>query len=241
MDKEEKEVKKVTKKTTTTKKSPAKKAETPKKEVKSSVKKAPIKKETTSKTSSAKAKTVKKVTGATPKKKVTVKKEEKIIEVPVVKEAPVKEEKIVTTTVKEKKVSSELLQIRKKRYIIEAIIVAILVIVTLMFLCNRTFLKTSYKNDNIEVDIPRFSYYVKDKDNKITLLTLRKSEYLKEYYNEYLEGFTFYSCAEGNNTFYYNDETKTLIKEIKVEKKFAVKKVEIIYDARTPEEVCGLR
>ena len=234
MDKEEKEVKKVTKKTTTTKKTPAKKAEMPKKEVKLSVKKAPIKKAETSKNSSPKAKTVKKVTGATPKKKVTVKKEEKIVEVPVVEATTVKEEKVITTTLKEKKVSGELLKIRKKRYIIEAIIVAI-------FLCNRTFLKTSYKTDNVEVDIPRFSYYVKDKDNKITLLTLRKSEYLKEYYNEYLEGFTFYSCAEGNNTFYYNDETKTLIKEIKVEKKFAVKNVEIIYDTRTPEEVCGLR
>ena len=110
-----------------------------------------------------------------------------------------------------------------------------------MLLCNKTFLKTNYKTDVLNVSLPRFSYYVKDKDNTVKFVTLRKSENLKEYYNEYLEGFIFYSCAEGNNTFYYNEETKTLIKDIKVEKKFAVKTIVVHYDARTPEEVCGLR
>ena len=132
-------------------------------------------------------------------------------------------------------------EIRKKRYILEAIIIGILLLFVLLLLCNKTFLKTTYKTDNINVSIPMFSYYVKDKDNTVKFYTLRKSANLKEYFNEYLEGFIFYSCAEGNNTFYYKEDTKTLIKDIKVEKKFAIKTVEIIYDSRTPEEVCGLR
>jgi len=245
MDKEEKEVKKVTKKTTATKKSTAKKTDTTKKTTKITTKKTTPSK---SKSTEVKTKTVKKPDEKAQVKKPTVKsvepikkeeKVEKIVEIPL--EDTVKEQKVVTSTANTKKVSNELLEIRKKRYIIEAIIIAVLVIIALLFLCNRTFLKTSYKTDNISVDIPRFSYYVKDKDSKVKLFTLRKSDYLKDYYNEYLEGFTFYSCAEGNNTFYYNEETTTLIKEIKVEKKFAVKTIEITYDTRTPEEVCGLR
>ncbi len=246
MDKEEKEVKKVTKKTTTTKKSSTKKPTNVKKETKSVTKNATSKASTTKvvkkvdeKTTSKKP-TVKKSTNTKPKTVKKVEKIEKIVEVPVIKEEA-KEQKVVTNTVPAKKFSSELLKIRKKRYIIEAVIIAILVIVALLFLFNRTFLKTNYKTDTINVDIPRFSYYMKDKDNKVKLFTLRKSDYLKEYYNEYLEGFVFYSCAEGNNTFYYNEETKTLIKEIKIEKKFAIKTIEITYDTRIPEEVCGLR
>jgi len=153
----------------------------------------------------------------------------------------IKEQKVVTSATPKNKISKELFEIRKKRYIIETIIVAVVFLVALLFLCNETFLKTSYKAGGVNVSIPRFSYFVSDKVNTVKLLTLRKSDYLKEYYNEYLEGFIFYSCAEGNNTFYYNEETKTLIKEITVEKKFAIKTIKITYDRRTPEEVCGLR
>lgn len=239
MDNEEKEIKTKTKKTTTTKKSSDKKAPSQKKTTKSSTKKTatkPVKKE--EEKISQKKTTVKKKT-----KPKEVKKEEKLEKVVELKEInePVKEEKVITKKISEKKVSKELLEIRKKRYIVEAIIIGIVLLIALLFLCNRTFLKTTYKNDNIKVDIPRFSYYFNDKDNKVKLLTLRKSDYLKEYYNEYLEGFIFYSCAKGNNTFYYNQETKTLIKEIKIEKKFAIKTIEITYDSKTPEEVCGLR
>lgn len=260
MEKEEKEIKKTTKKTTTTKKAPVKKSASVKKE---SVKKVSEKKETIKKVvnnekKKEEVKAVIKETKKTPAKKVTVKtvsskpvikkentetpeiKKEVKVETTVVKEDK-KEEKVITNTVPKKKISKELFEIRKKRYIIEAIIIAVVMFIALLLLFNKTFLKESYKTDTINISIPRFSYYVKDKDNTVKFYTLRKSANLKEYYNEYLEGFIFYSCAEGNNTFYYNEETKTLIKDIKIEKKFAIKTVEIIYDGRTPEEVCGLR
>lgn len=218
MDKDEKKVK-TTKNTT-----PKKKVETKKKEVKSDVK--------DKKAVAAKSTTTKKVVKPkTVKKEVEVKEEPKVVET---------EKKVVTKVSEEKISSKELKAIRKKRHIIEAIIIGILAIIVIILLSNRTFLSLKYKTDDVEVSIPRFSYFVSDKDNKVKLMTLRKSDYLKEYYNEYLEGFTFYSCAEGKNTFYYNENTKTLIEEIKVEKSFAVKTIEISYDTRTPEAVCGL-
>ena len=219
--------KKTVAKKETVKKAPVKKEEP--KEEKKVVKKAAPKKE--------EVKIVKKTTKTAPKKAV-VKKEEKIVE-------PVKEEKVekvITKEIKEEKISKkELKLIRKKRYIIEGIIIAVVVIIGLIFLCNKTFLSVNYKTDKINLSIPRFSYFVSDEDNEVRFVTLRKSEYLKEYYNEYLEGFVFYNCAEGEKTFYYNEQAKTLIKEIEVEKKFAIKIVEVEYDTRTPEEFCGLR
>lgn len=224
MDNEEKKVK------TTT---PKKKA-TPKKQT--------TKKQTKTSKSASKTNTTKKVTE---KKKNTkpVKKEEKKVEVvKVTKEEAIKEQETLNIPAsKKKEVSKELLEIRRKRHLIEAIIILVLVLIAAMLISNRTFLTTTYKNDNINISIPRFSYFVKDKDNKVKFVTLRKSKYLNDYYNEYLEGFVFYSCAEGEKTFYYNEKTFSLIKEIKVEKKFAIKTVEITYDTRSPEEVCGIK
>lgn len=261
MDNEEKKVKKTTK-ATTPKKSTTKTASTKKvTEKKETTKKAAPKKETVKEEVKVVKKTTKVVPKKTVSKKETVKKEpvkkvEQKAEKKVVKKAvpktevkivePVKEEvkveKIITKEIKEEKVSKkELKAIRKKRYIIEGIIIAVVVIIGLILLCNRTFLSINYKTDKLNVSIPRFSYFVSDEDNEVKFLTLRKSDYLKEYYNEYLEGFTFYSCDEGRKTFYYNEKTKTLIEEIEVEKKFAIKVIEISYDSRTPEEVCGIR
>lgn len=248
MDNEEKKVKKTTK-ATTPKKSTTKTASTKKvTEKKETTKKAAPKKETVKEEVKVVKKTTKVVPKKTVSKKETVKKEPvKKVEQKAVKIVePVKEEvkveKIITKEIKEEKVSKkELKAIRKKRYIIEGIIIAVIVIIGLILLCNRTFLSINYKTDNINISIPRFSYFVSDEDNEVRFVTLRKSEYLKEYYNEYLEGFVFYNCKEGESTFYYNEKTKTLIKEIEVEKKFAIKIVEIEYDTRTPEEYCGLR
>lgn len=259
MENEEKKVKKTTKKTTAAKKTPAKQVvkKEPVKKVVKKEEKAVVKKEEVvkpiikeEKKNPAKKPAAKKTTVKKTVSKPTVKKEnieskeikkETKVEQPEVVIAKELEQKVVTDATPKKKISKELFEIRKKRYIIEAIIIGIVLIIALVLLCNKTFLKDNYKTDAINVSVPRFSYYVKDKDNIVKFYTLRKSANLKEYYDEYLEGFIFYSCAEGNNTFYYNDETKTLIKDIKVEKKFIIKTIEVSYDVRTPEEVCGLR
>ncbi|MBQ7136834.1 MAG: hypothetical protein IJO43_02515 [Bacilli bacterium] len=258
MDNEEKKVKNTkTVKTTAKKAAPKKEAKTTtvkratvakkKEEVKASTKtKAATassnpkteKKTATSKTAS-KTTTTKRVVKKLPDKKevvVPVKEEVKVVK-PKEKKVVTNEEKVVEPKVSKK----ELKEIRKKRYIFEAIVILALVAIALVLVFNRTFLSVNYKTDSVDLEIPRFSYFISDEDNVVKLVTLRKSENLNEYYNEYLEGFTFYSCAEGDTTFYYDEKTDTLIKEIKVEKNFALKTVSIMYDTRTPEEVCGLR
>jgi len=130
---------------------------------------------------------------------------------------------------------------KKNRKVVFIALLSFVTVVFLLFLANKTFFRTEYNKNRLKIELPIFMYFISDKDNEVKLVTLRKSENLKEYYSEYLEGFTFYSCAEGETTFYYNEKTNTLIKEIKVEKNFALKTVSIIYDTRTPEEVCGLR
>lgn len=248
MDNEEKKVKTTTPKKTATKKVTSKKTTTAKTTAKTVAKKTEKKeptKKVTEKKSSEKKKTTTKAASKVTEPKKTVKKETPVKKVTAPKEEPKKEEKIeqkvVIKEAKPSKVSKELLEIRRKRHLIEAIIVAVVVFIALVLLCNRTFLGIQYKNKNMTVSIPRFSYYINDKDHKVKFVTLRKSKYLKDYYNEYLEGFIFYSCKEGKNTFYYNEQTKTLIKEIKIEKHFAIKTIEITYDTKTPEEVCGLK
>lgn len=232
MNNEEKEVKR----RTTPKKKTTKKTETKKTTTKSNE----IKKTTTKKTEEKKTVAKKE----SKPKKIEKKEEVKIIsETKEIKEEPKvisKESKTVTKDTKEAEVSKEVLAIRKKRYIIEAIIVIALVVIALIILCNRTFLKNGYVNDNITVSIPRFSYFVSDNNNTVKLVTLRKASYLRDYFNEYLEGFTFYSCSEGTNTFYYNEGTHSLIREIKIESNFGIKTIEITYETRSPEEVCGL-
>lgn len=236
MNNEEKEVKRrTTPKKKTTKKTETKKTTTKSNEIKKTTTKATTKKTEEKKTVAKKE---------SKPKKIEKKEEVKIIsETKEIKEEPKvisKESKAVTKDTKEAEVSKEVLAIRKKRYIIEAIIVITLVIIALIILCNRTFLKTSYVNDNITVSIPRFSYFVSDNNNTVKLVTLRKASYLRDYFNEYLEGFTFYSCSEGTNTFYYNEGTHSLIREIKIESNFGIKTIEITYETRSPEEVCGL-
>ena len=236
MNNEEKEVKRrTTPKKKTTKKTETKKTTTKSNEIKKTTTKAATKKTEEKKTVAKKE---------SKPKKIEKKEEVKIIsETKEIKEEPKvisKESKTVTKDTKEAEVSKEVLAIRKKRYIIEAIIVIALVIIALIILCNRTFLKTDYVNDNITVSIPRFSYFVSDNNNTVKLVTLRKASYLRDYFNEYLEGFTFYSCSEGTNTFYYNEGTHSLIREIKIESNFGIKTIEITYETRSPEEVCGL-
>lgn len=223
-----------TSKTTTSK--PAAKKSTTVKVAKKDVTKVPTTKTVTTKESPVK-KTEKKAPVKEEKVDVAIK-EEKHEETKVFPKTTKPETKEVSS--QEKISKTELLAIRKKRYTIEIIIVAILVFIALILLLNRTFLKTNYKTDYINIDIPRFTYYMSDKNNTVKLATLRKSANVKEYFNEYLEGFTFYNCEEGAKTFYYNANTKTLIEDIKVDKYFAVKVITVKYDKRSPEEVCGL-
>ena len=151
MDNEEKKEKTAPKKKTMPKKEEPKKVVAKKVKAESTDKSGKRKSQT--KTSSKKTTTKKKtVTKKEPTKKVNVPMES-------TKDAnqkeKIKEQRVITNESKSSKVSPELLEIRRKRHLIEAIIIAILVFIVLILLSNRTFLGVIYKNDHINI-----SYFV---------------------------------------------------------------------------------
>lgn len=125
--------------------------------------------------------------------------------------------------------------------LIKSLIIMIILFIVLLLLFNRSFLKTNYSNDSIELNLPRFSYYINDNGKEVKFVTLRKSSYLNDFYNEYLEGFTFYSCYNGTKTFYYNEDTDTLIYNVDVKKVLGIKIITVKYENSVPGTVCNMR
>ena len=130
----------------------------------------------------------------------------------------------------------EAMEIRKKRYIFEFIVIAIFLIFMLILLCNRTFFRDEYKTSKIDIDIPKLTFFVKDDGNQIVLKTLRKSAYLKDYFESYLSKYPKYDC--NGETFYYDGITRTAIYDISVEKNFAMKTIRIDYEHGEINELC---
>lgn len=116
---------------------------------------------------------------------------------------------------------------QKVKYIVELTVVLIFSLIMLILLCNRTFFRENYKTSKISLDIPLLMFYEKDDGKEIVLKTLRKSQYVKDYFEKELENMTIYKCE--NTLFYYNDESKTAIYSIDVKKDFAIKTVTIKY------------
>ena len=128
---------------------------------------------------------------------------------------------------------------KKNRIVILALIISF-TLVFLIFLFNKTFFRRTYKTTKLDIDIPIFTYFVNDSDNIITFKSLRKSEYLQQYFDEYLsnlEEFDYYICGN-DKAFYYNEDTNLMIFSISVEKKIAIKTIKVYYDVRPPERVC---
>lgn len=131
----------------------------------------------------------------------------------------------------------EIVEIRKKRYIVETVIIVIFAIFMLILLCNRTFFREEYKTSKINIDIPLLTFFISDDGNEIVLKTLRKSDYLKEYFDLYLSNLTRYNCDEIG--FYYDSSTRTAIYDIDVEKTFAIKTIRIKYSNGEANCLCN--
>lgn len=125
------------------------------------------------------------------------------------------------------KEKEKLFKSQRTKYIIELTVVLIFSLIMLVLLCNRTFFRENYKTSKISLDIPLLMFFEKDNGKEIVLKTLRKSEYVKDYFDKELENMTIYKCD--NSIFYYNDESKTAIYDIDIKKDFAVKTVTIKY------------
>jgi hypothetical protein len=115
----------------------------------------------------------------------------------------------------------------KIKYTLEVITVVIFSIIMLLLLSNKTFFREEYRTDKITIRVPMMMYYVSDKDNEVVLKTLRKSAYVKDYFEKQFEGMTRYNC--GDVGFYYDELNNTAIYGVKVDKKFAIKTVKIEY------------
>ena len=143
----------------------------------------------------------------------------------------------------------ELLQKYKRRNrMIEVIIACFIVLVVFFLAANRTFLRTSFsmnlKNTKLELEIPRFTFYMGHSDDEIVFKTLRKSENTRAYYDNLLiDGveageFDIYYCGTSDTPYYYNNQDKYFITGIDVEKKFVVKTVTINYSTAELDNFC---
>lgn len=130
----------------------------------------------------------------------------------------------------------ELLKKYKKRNrLVEIIIACVIVLILFFVLCNKTFLKTEYTakvdNSNINIDLPRFTFYVGRDEEKIIFKTLRKSENTRAFFEDFLESgrFDVYYCGDSETPYYYDRDGKYFVLSIDVTKKFAIKTVTVKY------------
>lgn len=135
------------------------------------------------------------------------------------------------------KEKEKLFKSQRVKYIVELSVVLIFSIIMLVLLCNRTFFREDYKTSKISLNIPLLMFFEKDDGKEIVFKTLRKSDYVKEFFDGELEKMTRYKCA--NTVFYYNDESKTAIYSIDVKKDFAIKTVKIKYAHGDADCLCN--
>ena len=128
---------------------------------------------------------------------------------------------------------------RRIKYTIEIFTIVLFSIIMLFLLCNRTFFREEYKTSKIKINIPLLMFFEKDTGNEITLKTLRKSQYLKDYFDDELSKMTRYNCD--GYSFYYNDETSTAIYSIDVDKEFAMKTITIKYAKGNADCLCEIK
>ena len=143
-----------------------------------------------------------------------------------------------------KKTSKIITENHKKRdnyYSIILVLLAIFSIIIVLYLfSNKTFLKKKYINNDIQLDIPMFTYFISDNNNEVTFKTLKKEKYIKEFFDEYLsnlDNYDYYVCKNGNS-FYYNENTKTVIKKVDIKKSFILKTIKIKYEKNNIESLC---
>lgn len=130
----------------------------------------------------------------------------------------------------------------QKKYsrLVFILLISIITIIFLVFLANKTFFRTEYRNKKLKLEIPVFMYFVSDKDGVVTFKTLRKSQNVRKYFDEYLsnlDNFDYYVCNNGKS-FYYDDQNDFVIYDIEVKKNIAIKTIKVKYDVKSNSRVC---
>ena len=117
--------------------------------------------------------------------------------------------------------------------IIKLFICLILLIILTIFVVNKTFIKDNYKN----IQIPRFSYFIKDKNQELELISIKSFRALKNYFNiENTKEFTLYTC--NNHQLYFNMKYKYFIYDINIDNKGIYRRIKFKYSFEDNNKFC---
>lgn len=117
--------------------------------------------------------------------------------------------------------------------IIKLFICLILLIILTIFVVNKTFIKDNYKN----IQIPRFSYFIKDKNQELELISIKNFKALKNYFNiENTKEFTLYTC--NNHQLYFNIKYKYFIYDINIDNKGIYRRIKFKYSFEDNNKFC---
>ena len=184
------------------------------------------------------------------KKKVIkeVEKEKKKSTKPKITKKPVIKKEKITQPISEPSFSTEpfledkekIKEEKQKKYLskMELIVIFVFSVIMLILLCNRTFFRNNYKTSKININLPLLMFFKEDTGNKLVLRTLRKTQYIEGYFNDYLkENTTKYNC--NGYSFYYDDKNRYAIYDINIRKDFIVKTVTIYYASGDANCLCN--
>ena len=102
-----------------------------------------------------------------------------------------------------------------------------------IFVVNKTFIKDNYKN----IQIPRFSYFIKDKNQELELISIKSFKALKNYFNiENTKEFTLYTC--NNHQLYFNMKYKYFIYDINIDNKGIYRRIKFKYSFEDNNKFC---
>lgn len=117
--------------------------------------------------------------------------------------------------------------------IIKLFICLILLIILTIFVVNKTFIKDNYKN----IQIPRFSYFIKDKNQELELISIKSFKALKNYFNiENTKEFTLYTC--NNHQLYFNMKYKYFIYDINIDNNGIYRRIKFKYSFEDNNKFC---
>ena len=135
---------------------------------------------------------------------------------------------------------------KKRNRLVEIVIACVLVLIIFFVMCNKTFLRTEYNakvdNANIKIDLPRFTFFMGQDEEKIVFKTLRKSENTRAFFDDFLESgrFDVYYCGDSETPYYYDRDGKYFIFSIDVKKKFVIKTVTVNYSTVDKDLLCKI-
>ena len=117
--------------------------------------------------------------------------------------------------------------------VIKLLVIIILLTIFTILIINKTFIKDNYKN----IQIPRFSYFIKDKNQELELISIKSYKALKNYFNiENTKEFTLYTC--NNHQLYFNMKYKYFIYDINIYDRGIYRRIKFKYSFEDYNKFC---